>query len=170
MLLHHTLGNGDFRVFRDMAARVSEFVAELDEARTAAQLVDDAVVRCWVRSRPVYVWLPTDMVRCKVEGERLKTPLKLEYPPNDKEKEDYVTEVVLKHLRASKSAIVLVDACAIRHRVRTSTCIKTPLKIRPCTKSRNSSPSRACPSSRPRWARAPSTSTRPTTAASTPAA
>jgi pyruvate decarboxylase len=117
MLLHHTLGNGDFRVFRDMAARVSEAVAELDEVRTAAQLVDEAIVKCWVRSRPVYVWLPTDMVRCKVEGERLKTPLKLEYPPNNKEKEDYVTDVVLKHLRESRSAIVLVDACAIRHRV-----------------------------------------------------
>jgi pyruvate decarboxylase len=117
MLLHHTLGNGDFRVFRDMAARVSVAVAELDEARTAAQLVDEAITKCWVRSRPVYVWLPADMVRCKVEGARLKTPLKLEYPPNDKEKEDYVAEVVLKHLRESKSAIVLVDACAIRHRV-----------------------------------------------------
>jgi pyruvate decarboxylase len=120
MLLHHTLGNGDFGVFKEMSARVSVAVAELDEARTAAALIDEAVEKCWVHSRPVYVWLPTDMVRCKVEGARLKTPLKLEYPPNDKEKEEYVTEVVLKHLRESKSAIVLVDACAIRHRVRSS--------------------------------------------------
>jgi len=79
MLLHHTLGNGDFGVFRDMAARVSEAVAELVEARTAAQPIDDAVLRCWVRSRPLYVWLSADMVKCKVEGARLRTKLQLEY-------------------------------------------------------------------------------------------
>jgi pyruvate decarboxylase len=124
MLLHHTLGNGDFGVFKDMAARVSVAVAELDDARTAAQLVDEAIVQCWVRSRPAYVWLPTDMVKCKVEGAKLKTPLKLEYPPNDKEKEDYVSEVVLRHLRESKTAIVLVDACAIRHRVISSPLLR----------------------------------------------
>jgi pyruvate decarboxylase len=117
MLLHHTLGNGDFNVFKAMSANVSVAVAALNDPREAAQLIDDAIERCWRESRPVYVWVPTDMVRVKVEGERLKTPLKLKFPANEEEEEKYVTQVVLKHLVESKSAIVLVDACAIRHRV-----------------------------------------------------
>ena len=57
------------------------------------------------------------MVQKKVEGERLKTPLDLSYPTNDAAKEDYVVDVVLKYLHAAKNPIILVDACAIRHRV-----------------------------------------------------
>jgi pyruvate decarboxylase len=117
MLLHHTLGNGDFNVFKNMSANVSVAVAALNDPREAAQQIDEAIERCWVRSRPVYIWFPSDMVKQKVEGERLKTPLKLGYPPNSKEAEEYVTDVIMKHLTESKSAIVLVDACATRHRV-----------------------------------------------------
>lgn len=56
------------------------------------------------------------MVQKKIEGERLKTPIDLSFPLNDTEKEDYVVDVVLKYLHAAKSPIILVDACAIRHR------------------------------------------------------
>jgi pyruvate decarboxylase len=56
------------------------------------------------------------MVQKKIEGERLKTPLDLKYPPNEQEKEDYVVDVVLKYLHAAKNPVILVDACAIRHR------------------------------------------------------
>ena len=57
------------------------------------------------------------MVQKKVEGERLKTPIDLSYPTNDAEKEDYVVDVVMKYLNEAKDPIILVDACAIRHRV-----------------------------------------------------
>ena len=60
--------------------------------------------------------LPTDMVQAKVEGERLSTPIDLSFPKNDADKEDYVVDVVLKYLHAAKNPVILVDACAIRHR------------------------------------------------------
>jgi len=54
----------------------------------------------------------------KVEGELLDKPIDLSDPENkDKEQEDYVVDVVLKYLHAAKSPVVLVDACAVRHRV-----------------------------------------------------
>ena len=56
------------------------------------------------------------MVQAKVEGERLKTPLDLNFPENDHDKEDYVVDVVLKYLHAAQNPVILVDACAIRHR------------------------------------------------------
>jgi pyruvate decarboxylase len=65
----------------------------------------------------VYLTLPTDIVQKKIEGERLKTPIDLTFPTNDSDAEDYVVDVVLKYLLAAKKPIILVDACAIRHKV-----------------------------------------------------
>lgn len=116
MLLHHTLGNGDFDVFTKMSAGISCYVAKLNDPHDAATLIDSAIRECWIRSRPVYVTLPTNMVYAKVNGDRLKTPIDLSSPKNDPEKEDYVVDVVLKYLHAAKNPVILVDACAIRHR------------------------------------------------------
>ncbi|EKV05967.1 Pyruvate decarboxylase [Penicillium digitatum] len=116
MLLHHTLGNGDFDVFTKMSAGISCYVARLNDPKDAATLIDSAIRECWIRSRPVYITLPTDLVAAKVNGDRLKTPIDLSLPKNDPEKEDYVVDVVLKYLHAAKNPVILVDACAIRHR------------------------------------------------------
>ncbi|KAL9627262.1 MAG: hypothetical protein Q9204_006694, partial [Flavoplaca sp. TL-2023a] len=117
MLLHHTLGNGKFEVFSEMSNHISCAMAKLNDPHEAATLIDNAIRECWVQSRPVYITLPTDMVQKKVEGERLKTPIDLNHPPNQTEKEDYVVDVVLKYLHAAQNPVILVDACAQRHRV-----------------------------------------------------
>jgi pyruvate decarboxylase len=118
MLLHHTLGNGDFNVFADMNRQISVSLAKLNSPDNAVELIDDALRKCYMMSRPVYIMLPTDMVEKKVEGERLKTKLELEYSANEKDVEDYVVGVVLKYLHTAKNPVILADACAIRHRVR----------------------------------------------------
>ncbi len=117
MLLHHTLGNGNFEVFSEMSRNISCTMAKLTDAHDAASLIDNAIRECWVQSRPVYIALPTDMAQKKVEGERLNTPIDLSRPENEAEKEDYVVDVVLRYLHAAKNPIILVDACAIRHKV-----------------------------------------------------
>ena len=116
MLLHHTLGNGDFNVFTNMSRNISCYVAALNDPSTIATEIDHAIRECYIQSRPVYISLPTDMVQKKVEGDRLNTPIDLSFAPNDPEKEDYVVDVVLKYLHAAKNPVILVDACAIRHR------------------------------------------------------
>jgi len=115
-LLHHTLGNGDFTVFSRMSKEISCAVSMLNSQHEAAMLIDNAIRECYLKSRPVYISLPSDMVTKKVDGDRLNTPLDLEYPQNDQEAEDYVVDVVLKYLHAAKNPVILVDACAIRHR------------------------------------------------------
>ncbi|KAI1498421.1 pyruvate decarboxylase [Biscogniauxia marginata] len=117
MLLHHTLGNGDFNVFANMSAAVSCVVAKLNDPAEIAGQIDHALRECYLRSRPVYIMLPTDMTIAKVEGERLEVPIDLHAPENDADKEDYVVDVALRYLHAAKRPVVLVDACAIRHRV-----------------------------------------------------
>jgi pyruvate decarboxylase len=117
MLLHHTLGNGDFNVFANMSASISCAVAKLNDPAEIASQIDHALRECYLRSRPIYLLLPTDMVVKKVEGERLDTPIDLEEPPNEETREDYVVDVMLKYLHAAQRPVVLVDACAVRSRV-----------------------------------------------------
>jgi len=117
MLLHHTLGNGNFNVFSDMSQGISCVMEKLNDPITVASQIDHALQQCWIQSRPVYLSLPTDVVQKKIEGERLKTPIDLSLPENDPDREAYVVDVVLKYLLAAKNPIILVDACAIRHRV-----------------------------------------------------
>lgn len=117
LLLHHTLGNGDFNVFRNMSSQISCYVAKLNEMNSIADEIDTAIRECWIRSKPVYIMVPSDIVGEKIEGARLNTPIDLSEPPNDTEKEDYVVDVILKSLYEAKKPVILVDACAIRHRV-----------------------------------------------------
>ncbi len=117
MLLHHTLGNGDFQVFANMSASVSCVVARLNDPADAAAQIDHALRECYLMSRPVYLMLPTDVVGKKVEGARLHTGVDLSEPLNDPDREDYVVDVILRSLYEAERPVVLVDACAIRHRV-----------------------------------------------------
>lgn len=100
-----------------VSSNISCAVSRLNDATSAAELIDHAIRECYLQSRPVYITLPTDMALKKIEGERLNTPLDLSYPENDKEKEDYCVQDILRYLQDSKNPVILVDACAIRHRV-----------------------------------------------------
>lgn len=100
-----------------MNREISVVLAKLNDPYEIAAQIDHALQQCWIQSRPVYIALPTDMVQKKIEGERLQTPIDLRFPENDAAKEDYAVEVVMKYLLAAKKPIILVDACAIRHRV-----------------------------------------------------
>jgi pyruvate decarboxylase len=117
MLLHHTLGNGDFNAFANMSAGISCVVAKLNDPNEILNQIDHALRECYRCSRPVYIMLPTDMAVKKVEGERLDTEIDLHALSNDEAKENYVVDVVLKYLHAAERPVVLVDACAVRHRV-----------------------------------------------------
>jgi pyruvate decarboxylase len=117
MLLHHTLGNGNFSVFADMSAQISCAVAKLQDPAEIASQIDHALRECWIRSRPVYILLPTDMAQRKIEGARLQVPIDLHEPDNDQEREDFVVDLVLKHLKDAKNPVILVDACAVRHKI-----------------------------------------------------
>ena len=117
MLLHHTLGNGDFNVFANVNEKISCEIAKLNNPAEIATQIDHTIRQCWIQSRPVYITLPTDMVAAKVEGERLRTPIDISEPKNDPERENYVVDVILRTLYAAKDPIVLIDACTIRHRV-----------------------------------------------------
>ncbi|TGZ85020.1 pyruvate decarboxylase [Ascodesmis nigricans] len=117
LLLHHTLGNGDFTVYERMSREISQTTAILLDAHSAIKDIDRILRICWTHARPVYIGLPTDMVFKSVPAEGLSTPINLELRPNDEETEGAVVREICELMYSSKNTIILSDACAIRHRV-----------------------------------------------------
>jgi pyruvate decarboxylase len=72
-----------------------------------------------VQGRPVYIALPTDVAYERISASRLSTPLNDQPPENDKETEAAVIESIYKLVKeANGDVVILIDACAIRHRIK----------------------------------------------------
>jgi len=117
MLLHHTLGDGNFGVFADMYKRVTVAQAFLRDAKMAPAQIDDTLRQCWVRSRPVYIDLPSDVAKMEVDAALLETPIDKAYPKNAPEAEAAATQAILEKLYSAKQPCVLVDACVLRRKL-----------------------------------------------------
>jgi pyruvate decarboxylase len=67
-LLHHTLGNGDFHVFKDMSKPISHTQEYLEDPSSAPEQIDRLLRSAYINARPVYLLIPTDMVSKEVPG------------------------------------------------------------------------------------------------------
>lgn len=121
LLLHHTLGNGDFTVFHRMSANISETTSMLTDISVAPAEIDRCIRATYVNQRPVYLGLPANLVNQKVPASLLKTPIDLSLKENDPEAESEVVETVLNLIREAKNPVILADACCSRHDVKAET-------------------------------------------------
>lgn len=115
LLLHHTLGNGDFTVFHRMSNNISQTTAFLSDITTAPHEIDRCIRDAWIYQRPVYIALPANLVDLKVPIRLLQTPINLELNPPDPETQLEVVDNVLDIIRVSMNPVILVDACCQRH-------------------------------------------------------
>ncbi|QLG71032.1 hypothetical protein HG535_0B00700 [Zygotorulaspora mrakii] len=121
LLLHHTLGNGDFTVFHRMSANISETTAMLTDIAAAPAEIDRCIRTTYVTQRPVYLGLPANLVDLKVPASLLDTPIDLSLKPNDVSAETEVVDLVLELIKDAKNPIILADACCSRHDVKAET-------------------------------------------------
>ncbi|AQZ14001.1 hypothetical protein BZL39_G00150 [Zygosaccharomyces parabailii] len=121
LLLHHTLGNGDFTVFHRMSANISETTAWLTDIRTAPAEIDRCIKVTYLTQRPVYLGLPANLVDQMVPASLLNTPIDLTLKENDPEAEAEVVDTVLELVKNAKNPIILADACCSRHDVKAET-------------------------------------------------
>lgn len=75
------------------------------------------VAECWIRARPVYIGLPTDIAFKKIDATPLNKQIDVNLPPNDAETEAEVVKKISELMYKSTNTVILSDACAIRHRV-----------------------------------------------------
>ncbi len=118
LLLHHTLGNGDFTVFHKISSNVSQDSCFLKDVHNAPFEIDRVIRSAYIHQKPTYLAFPSNLVDCKVPASLLDTPIDLSAQPNDEESEDEVVENILNLISKAKNPVVLVDACASRHHVK----------------------------------------------------
>lgn len=121
LLLHHTLGNGDFTVFHRMSKNISHTTAFLSDSETAPAEIDRCIRDAYVYQRPVYLGIPANFVDVTVSSSLLEKPLDLSLKPNNAEAEEEAIELTLELIEKSKNPIILVDACASRHNCKQET-------------------------------------------------
>src|SRR6185437_9097096 len=102
------------KAFANIYKQVTVAEANLHDLNTATTEIDSVLRTCWLKSRPVYIELPSDMVTKDVAADGLSTPLNISFPTNDETLENTVAENVLSRLYCSKNPVLLVDGCATR--------------------------------------------------------
>lgn len=111
-LVHHTLGDGRFSVFSDMYKDVTLAQAFLTQENAATE-IDRVLVASWLKKRPVYIALPSDISFLKIDSP--KEALVLSYPKSNQDAVAELVERVAVLLSRSKNPIILIDACAQKH-------------------------------------------------------
>jgi len=113
-VLHHTLGNGDFEVFLRMFKEITVAHTALT-VENAEKEIDRVLQKCISSKRPVYIAIPTDVSRVKIEVNM--KPLLKHYMESDSEIMKDALAHVLEKLNSASNPAIIVDACAQRFHV-----------------------------------------------------
>jgi pyruvate decarboxylase len=96
-------------MYEKMAAQITAATLVLKNQATAAEDIDRILTTMMIESRPVYVGLSVDVGYLEVDNARLKTPLSIELPPNDKSLEADVVAGFRGMLEKATHPIIIVD-------------------------------------------------------------
>ncbi|RSL68063.1 hypothetical protein CEP54_002920 [Fusarium duplospermum] len=110
--LHHSLGDGNFRLFANMYKMVTVDQANLTDPSTAPRMIDATLKECLRQSRPVYIQIPCDMVKVKVLAPA--SPIILSLPKIDESFERDLVHRLATRIQNSKKPMILADAFAGR--------------------------------------------------------
>ncbi|EXM14814.1 hypothetical protein FoTM2_013800 [Fusarium oxysporum f. sp. vasinfectum] len=106
--IHHTFNDGDYRRFAAMSAHVTVSQVDLRDFRTAATQIDEVLKECLLKSRPVYLEVPVDMVATLVPSVGLQSPIQLPGPLHLPTHEN-VQSQILNRIYSAQQPIILVD-------------------------------------------------------------
>ncbi|TIA81652.1 hypothetical protein E3P98_01887 [Wallemia ichthyophaga] len=133
-VLHHTLASTDssYSAFANTAREITSAQALLSSSEGAGGEIDRLIVHAISNCKPVYLTLPSDLVKSQIPAAPLKTPLPSAHEirglveahssvfADESEKQkayDAVVEEIVKLFKESKNPAVVVDACALRYGV-----------------------------------------------------
>lgn len=108
-MIHHTLGDGDYGHFAQMAAHVTVAQANLVDPRTAPEQIDQALEQCLRHSRPVYIEVPVDVVAVPVPADRLEFAIEVPQAVAAPAYDSAIAKLTERLYRA-KQPVILVDS------------------------------------------------------------
>lgn len=116
LCLHHSLGDGNLRVFADMYKSVTIAQANLCDASTASQLIDATLKQCILHSQPVYIEIPTDVVDVQVAVP--DEPIDMTLQGFSQIIEDQAVDRLIGAMQNAKRPLILVDGLTATYDVR----------------------------------------------------
>ncbi|BCS21139.1 alpha-keto acid decarboxylase family protein [Aspergillus puulaauensis] len=115
--LHHSFGDGNFRRFAGIYKDFTCAQANLDDPAIAPELIDRVLQQCLQESRPVYIELPTDMVKAKVSSVDLDHRIAPSFKPSnaDARIEAIAVSTLLSRIKNAKRPAIIVDGFTTRY-------------------------------------------------------
>ncbi|KAF2717464.1 pyruvate decarboxylase-like protein [Polychaeton citri CBS 116435] len=115
MMIHHSIGfEPDHHVFSNASRGFRCAAAELQSEVGAPEEIDRVLRECFIQSKPVYIFLPIDLVDVHVPARRLLKPIDLQPTRNEAEVKA-AAEASLQALYSARSPCVFVDCLVQRH-------------------------------------------------------
>ena len=115
MMIHHSIGfSPDHQMFNNASKEFRVAAAELQKAEGAAEEIDRVMRECFLKSGPIYFFVPIDLVDLPVPAESLRTPLDLT-PEADSQAVEDAARTILQVLSESKNPALFVDCLVHRH-------------------------------------------------------
>lgn len=110
MMIHHSIGNKpNHQVYNKASEGLRYDAAELWEIETAPAEIDRVIRECFLKSGPVYIFLPLDLSSEFVDVSLLDTPIDTK-PHVDQAAQDAAVKAIMEALKEAKNPTVLIDA------------------------------------------------------------
>ncbi|KAH7392009.1 pyruvate decarboxylase-like protein [Phaeosphaeria sp. MPI-PUGE-AT-0046c] len=110
MMIHHSIGNKpDHQVYNKASVGLRYAAAELWDIETAPAEIDRVIRECFLKSGPVYIFLPLDLSSELVNKSLLDTPINVQ-PDIDEEAQKKAVAAVVEAVKNSQRPTILVDA------------------------------------------------------------
>ncbi|KAJ5081199.1 pyruvate decarboxylase [Penicillium angulare] len=118
--VHHSFGEGEFESFQQISRSVSCMTVSIDCPQNAPSLIDEAIQQCWIESRPVTIFLPSDMIRIPIAKDRLTVGPRFGrmVPCEDMGEQKKVIDEIANEIRRSNTVIILVGGYGTIHGAR----------------------------------------------------
>ncbi|KAL4957063.1 thiamine diphosphate-binding protein [Aspergillus filifer] len=112
--VHHSLGNGDLRGFANLYEQFTCAQTNLSNAATAPAEIDCILRACLLDSQPVYIELPTDMIKASVSSLPLGVGLNLRPQSNFPTHETFIIREVTRLFDNAQKPLIIVDGLTSR--------------------------------------------------------
>lgn len=110
MMIHHSIGHQpDHQLYNKASVGLRYAAAELWDVETAPAEIDRVIRECFIKSGPVYIFLPLDLSAEQVDASLLDTPIDTE-PRVDAAAQDAAVTAILDAIASAKHPSVIVDA------------------------------------------------------------
>jgi len=117
MMIHHSIGQKpDHQQYNKASEPLRYAAAGLWDVKTAPAEIDRVLRECFIKSGPVYIFLPLDLSAEMVDAELLETPIDLE-PYIDTTTQIKAVNSITAAIKSAKHPIILADALVKRFNV-----------------------------------------------------